>query len=65
VKRRRLILGLEEAEKSGGIPISLFVEFINLGADSTDWLGPTVGKPETAARVREVWVAGRKLLASL
>jgi hypothetical protein len=65
VKRPRLILGLEGPEKSGGIPIPLFVQFINLGADPTDWVGPAVGKPKTAARMRKVWVAGRKLLASL
>ena len=65
VKRPHLILGLEEPEKSDGIPVPLFVQFINLGADPTDWPGPTVGKPKTAARVREVWVAGRKVLASL
>jgi hypothetical protein len=41
------------------------VQFINLGADPTDRRRPTVGKPKTAARVREVWVAGRKLLAAL
>jgi hypothetical protein len=41
------------------------VQFINLGADPTDWLGATVGKPKTAARVREVWVPERKLLPSL
>src|SRR5262249_40914711 len=35
------------------------------GADPTDWLCPTIGKPQAVARVREVWVAGRKLLASL
>src|SRR4030095_9025556 len=64
-KRPRLILGLEEPEKSGGIPIPLFVQFINLGADPTDWPGPAVGKPKKAGRVREVGVAGRNLLASL
>jgi len=33
--------------------------------DPTDWPGPTIGEPKTAASVREVWVAGRKVLASL
>jgi hypothetical protein len=65
VKRPRFILGLEEAEKSGGILIAPLVQFINLGADPTDWPGPTVSKPKTAARVREVWIARRKLLTSL